>query len=83
MASHDSTPQTGTSAALGWFVAALNCHQMREGMGDTVLPCNLEQWGEPDIEERERPRSTHRRFIDRSHPRGGWLIAQYSKGGSV
>ncbi len=46
MTSCTRNPDSNVSAPLGWFVTALGCHLMRQGMGDGILWCNPDVRGE-------------------------------------
>ncbi len=74
------------SSAHAWFVRALACHQLREGMGDAFLDWDTEDWLGADIiadvRNPPRPRVTVRPRAGRGwwrclHP---WCPARFGEG---
>lgn len=83
MASCPRNPDSDASVPLGWFMTALGCHLMREGMGHGMLWCNSDVRGDMGVIEDERGNATARVTTGRALPDGRRLIARCSGGGSA
>ncbi len=83
MTSCTRNPDSNVSAPLGWFVTALGCYLMRQGMGDGMLWCNPDargEWGAINDESNDAP---SRCTGELSLPDDRRLVARYSKGESA